>query len=672
MESIAAASSLHWSIDAPSLHRRPSRRPRPLSATARPSRIAPAAPGAPGLFWKLLVAVCGAQRCTAILVLTALFSRRLRVAARRGSSTIGCAPRRSPPASCWPTTGRRAPTTRLQALVRRIGEQSRRAADAHRPRRPRAGRLVPAPTSPAVAAMENHRDRPEFIEAVRTGVGRGAAAPAPRWASGCATRPFASTSTGSRAGVVRASLPTRADRRRGRRARLAGWRPSACWRRWRPSRWRPGSPPKPPSRCGSSPPPPTPSSPGSTITGCRCSRRRGDEFGAIAARAQRGQPAPGPRRAAAPQHQPDAGHGARRHDRERHRRRPQRAVLFANASAGRLLGFHPDKVEGLPLLEAVRSHELRDAVQQALRSRQLANCELTWRGGSPRTFDVLATPLPGDPPPGRRARAARRQRAEAARADAAAVHRQRVARAEDAAQLDQGVHRDAAGRRPQRSRSTASDSSTASTSRPPGCRSSSSTCSAWRASSRARRRSTWPTCRWPASCGAASPTTNRRPSPASWCWRTSSTTPSVRVHADEEGAAADSEQPDRQRGEVHARRRPRVDPLPARTAGWPTSRWPTRASASPRSTTTGCSSGSTGSTRPAPASWAARAWGCRSSSTCARRWAAASGAERGAKGEHVFGPAPPGGGVSGGSLGIRESPPNAANYALRRCHFTHP
>jgi two-component system phosphate regulon sensor histidine kinase PhoR len=75
-------------------------------------------------------------------------------------------------------------------------------------------------------------------------------------------------------------------------------------------------------------------------------------------------------------------------------------VLFANASAGRLLGFRPDKVEGLPLLEAVRSHELHEAVQQALRSRQLANGELNWRVGAPRTFDVLATPLPGDPPPG--------------------------------------------------------------------------------------------------------------------------------------------------------------------------------------------------------------------------------------------------------------------------------
>jgi two-component system phosphate regulon sensor histidine kinase PhoR len=75
-------------------------------------------------------------------------------------------------------------------------------------------------------------------------------------------------------------------------------------------------------------------------------------------------------------------------------------VLFANGSAGRLLGFRPEQVENLPLLEAVRSHELRDVVQRALRTKQLATCELTKRGGAPRTFDVLATPLPGDPSPG--------------------------------------------------------------------------------------------------------------------------------------------------------------------------------------------------------------------------------------------------------------------------------
>lgn len=75
-------------------------------------------------------------------------------------------------------------------------------------------------------------------------------------------------------------------------------------------------------------------------------------------------------------------------------------ILFANASAGRALGFDVQRSEGATLLEVVRSHELREAVQTALRSRQVSNRELVWRAGGRRTFDVLAAPLPGDPPPG--------------------------------------------------------------------------------------------------------------------------------------------------------------------------------------------------------------------------------------------------------------------------------
>jgi two-component system phosphate regulon sensor histidine kinase PhoR len=75
-------------------------------------------------------------------------------------------------------------------------------------------------------------------------------------------------------------------------------------------------------------------------------------------------------------------------------------VLFANASAARALGFDAAHVEGHPLLEAVRSHELRSIVQQALRTRKPASGEINWRGKSQRVFEVLATPLPGDPQPG--------------------------------------------------------------------------------------------------------------------------------------------------------------------------------------------------------------------------------------------------------------------------------
>jgi two-component system phosphate regulon sensor histidine kinase PhoR len=75
-------------------------------------------------------------------------------------------------------------------------------------------------------------------------------------------------------------------------------------------------------------------------------------------------------------------------------------LLFANASAGRVLGFDARRAGDLTLLEAVRSHELRAIMQKALRSRQLCSAELAWSGKSLRTFDVLATPLPGEPPPG--------------------------------------------------------------------------------------------------------------------------------------------------------------------------------------------------------------------------------------------------------------------------------
>lgn len=75
-------------------------------------------------------------------------------------------------------------------------------------------------------------------------------------------------------------------------------------------------------------------------------------------------------------------------------------ILFANASAARALGFDAARVEGHPLLEAVRSHELRGVVQQALRTRKPGSGEITWRGKTQRIFDVLATPLPGDPLPG--------------------------------------------------------------------------------------------------------------------------------------------------------------------------------------------------------------------------------------------------------------------------------
>ena len=75
-------------------------------------------------------------------------------------------------------------------------------------------------------------------------------------------------------------------------------------------------------------------------------------------------------------------------------------ILLANAAAGRLLGFKPERVTGQTLLEAVRSHELHDVAVQALRTQKPTLREIAWRGSSKRAFEALAAPLPGDPPPG--------------------------------------------------------------------------------------------------------------------------------------------------------------------------------------------------------------------------------------------------------------------------------
>jgi len=75
-------------------------------------------------------------------------------------------------------------------------------------------------------------------------------------------------------------------------------------------------------------------------------------------------------------------------------------VLFANAAAGKALSFEPDEIEGKPLLEVVRSHELREIVLQVLRSGELCQGDLAWQAEILRTLKVHATPLPGSPCPG--------------------------------------------------------------------------------------------------------------------------------------------------------------------------------------------------------------------------------------------------------------------------------
>ena len=75
-------------------------------------------------------------------------------------------------------------------------------------------------------------------------------------------------------------------------------------------------------------------------------------------------------------------------------------VLFANAAASRAFSFQPAEVVGKLLLEVVRSHELRDIVEESLHSGKLCQGDLSWQAETMRTLNVHATPLPGEPCPG--------------------------------------------------------------------------------------------------------------------------------------------------------------------------------------------------------------------------------------------------------------------------------
>jgi two-component system phosphate regulon sensor histidine kinase PhoR len=75
-------------------------------------------------------------------------------------------------------------------------------------------------------------------------------------------------------------------------------------------------------------------------------------------------------------------------------------VLFANAAAGRLFDFRPTTVEGRRLLEVVRNHTLEEAVSAAVATRQPQRLETTQESSDKMSVAIQATPLPGDPCPG--------------------------------------------------------------------------------------------------------------------------------------------------------------------------------------------------------------------------------------------------------------------------------
>jgi two-component system phosphate regulon sensor histidine kinase PhoR len=358
----------------------------------RPLRARLASP-----FWKLF-AVYTAICLAAILVLGLLFSKayegsltrdfdsRLLAAAATAKELL--------PAE-WPEE----PDERLQTLVREVGEHTNLRLTLIA----RDGKVLADSAQESlddVRSMENHAGRPEFIEAMRTGSGSGDA----RRTSpsiGQRQRYVALRAGGvdQPLGVVRASLPTSAIDLEamslnrwvvaiGLLTALAATLLTA---------FATAQATKPLGELAAA---------SSALLAGDYGRRLpvqsrwGDEF-AVVGRAL----AEASQRLARGEHQlrstsqtqatvlEGMSESVIAVDRREH-------VLFANASAGRLLGFRPEHVEDLPLLEAVRSHEIRDVVHRALRTGQLATCEWVRRAASPRTFDVLATPLPGNPPPG--------------------------------------------------------------------------------------------------------------------------------------------------------------------------------------------------------------------------------------------------------------------------------
>ena len=360
-----------------------------------PHRDSPRPARRAGLFWKLLLAV-SALALLVILVLTwisstayrALLERELDSRLRDEAASLA-----EVLADDWPS----GPNDATQSLIRRIGERAdlRLTLIA-----PDGGVLADSYSKDvaAVRAIENHRNRSEFLAAVRTGQGS-AQRVSPTVGERFWYRAVRVDVDGKPAGVVRTALP--AAPVTAEIEGLTRWiwtigllvaATAIAITYWVAARWT-----DPLRHLAAT---------AEALAAGQYDRRLPvsagvhDEVGAIAAALN------------------DLGKRLAQRERQLQNTSQTQAtvlegmtesviavdrgekILFANASAGRALGFNAKKVEDLTLLEAVRSHELRAIMQKALRSKQLCNAELTWRGKSLHVFDVLATPLPGDPPPG--------------------------------------------------------------------------------------------------------------------------------------------------------------------------------------------------------------------------------------------------------------------------------
>ena len=78
----------------------------------------------------------------------------------------------------------------------------------------------------------------------------------------------------------------------------------------------------------------------------------------------------------------------------------QARILFANGTAGKLFEFDANESRGRHLLSTIRDEVLRSSVQEAIESRRPVFNEIELRGPKTGTLAVRASPLPGEPCPG--------------------------------------------------------------------------------------------------------------------------------------------------------------------------------------------------------------------------------------------------------------------------------
>src|SRR5262245_49646594 len=78
----------------------------------------------------------------------------------------------------------------------------------------------------------------------------------------------------------------------------------------------------------------------------------------------------------------------------------EQRILFANQRAGQLLHFLAPTATGRPLWEVVRQRALQQIVQRAMTEGECQHQDVAWTGPTNRSVSVHVTRLPGEPPRG--------------------------------------------------------------------------------------------------------------------------------------------------------------------------------------------------------------------------------------------------------------------------------